>query len=356
MFRVNNYFLFLRIQILWDSSLSLSLLFSFPFPFISTPLFPIRLFDHDYHQKNVLPKLEAEVGPDFRLVDGQSGITVNCGDIECIFEFIAYQYTGETTKEEKPGTTTLADLIGQPDEDETMYDNDEASSQVHFSRSQSGPVNPRHSENDQEDSSLFSPPLVHPQLSELQVGGVYDLSQHRAPPIQRRNTVDVVPRPTAELHGGHSRLTQVEQDFSPRAREMRMKLKNSKQTALRKSISVAGSSDRGTPDDDQPMYASESATSHSRSADTDESREPDNDRATGASEQPHGPIAGDLQQARPFTRQQHVVQPADANRSSLAQSDTRRHRSSSSSRPLLSSIEESSGASDENDPPVFTEN
>ena len=314
-------------------------------------LCPIRLFDHEYHDKTVLPELEAEIAPDFRVVDGQKGITVSCGDIECVFEFIAYQYTGETTKEERQGTTILAD------ENEATYDNDGTSNQV--SRSPSVPVNARHSENDQEDSSLFSPPLVHPQLSELQVGGVYDFSQQRAPSLQRSNTVDVVPRPRdmTEMHGGHhSRVTKMVEDFSPRGREMRMRLKSSKRSTLTKSVSLAGSSDQS---DNQ--QATESAANRSGgTADSDQPLEPDNDKATtsSASDLPlAGAIAGDAslhQQARPSSM--HQEQLADTNRSSFAQSHTQRMGSSSSSHPLLSSIEESSDANESaSSPPVFSD-
>ena len=89
----------------------------------------------------MFPKLKAEVGPDFREINGVSGITVNCGDIECVFEFIAYQYTGETTKEEGPQRVMLRDLPEQTGS-EAPYDNDQGSGSqpAHVARSQTVPV------------------------------------------------------------------------------------------------------------------------------------------------------------------------------------------------------------------------
>lgn len=65
---------------------------------------PYRLFDHSFHENTVLPQLRAEVEPDFREIDGATGITVKCGDTNCVFEFITYKYIGEVEKE--PKTTT----------------------------------------------------------------------------------------------------------------------------------------------------------------------------------------------------------------------------------------------------------
>ena len=281
----------------------------------------------------MLPKLEAEVGPDFRLVDGQSGITVNCGDIECVFEFIVYQYSGEPKLEEKQWTGTLADLMGQGDEGEASYDNDAASNQTaHPTHSQAAP---RASENDQDESSFTS-------VFQLPVGGVYDFSQMRLQQAQKRNTPAPIPQRLASSdEGDHSRLPQMEDDFSPRARERRMKLKHSKRSTLRKSMSSTSSSERGPRGDNR--YTAPSTTTHCSVADTDEPHQPDNDRDTSSpSEQPlitAGSATSGIQgssdtrssSASPVQRQVRLAQ-------------TRQQRSSSSSRPLLSSIEESSGS------------
>ena len=298
----------------------------------------------------MLPKLKAEVGPDFRLVDGQSGITVNCGDIECVFEFIVYQYSGEPKLEEKQWTGTLADLMGQGDEGEASYDNDAASNQMaQVTHSQAVPGA---SENDQDESSFASPP---PVVSELQVGGVYDFSQMRPSQAQRRNMPAPIPQPKASTdEGEHSRLPQMEDDFSPRAREMRMKLKHSKRSTLRKSMSSTSSSERGPRGDNR--YTAPSTTTQCSVADTDEPHQPDNDRDTSSSsEQPlitassttsgaQGSSDTRSSSASPVQRQVRLAQ-------------TRQQRSSSSSRPLLSSIEESSGSEGSvvSPPPVFNE-
>ena len=58
----------------------------------------------------MLPQLRAEVEPDFREVDGAIGITVKCGDTNCIFEFITYKYIGEV--ERKPNATSVEHMPG----------------------------------------------------------------------------------------------------------------------------------------------------------------------------------------------------------------------------------------------------
>ena len=55
-----------------------------------------RLFDHTFHESTVIPALKEEVGTDFQTVDGCHGITVQCGDTSCVFEFITYKYVGKT--------------------------------------------------------------------------------------------------------------------------------------------------------------------------------------------------------------------------------------------------------------------
>lgn len=122
-----------------------------------------RLFDHSFHEDTVLPRLRAEVEPDFREVDGAIGITVKCGDTNCIFEFITYKYIGEV--ERKPNATLVEHMPGSNAEpvttDHHLQDGN---------RLQPMPVNSRHSNSDfqreslsQNDSdrdySSLSPPL-----------------------------------------------------------------------------------------------------------------------------------------------------------------------------------------------------
>ena len=52
-----------------------------------------RLFDHNYHELKVKGCLSKEVG--FSYVDEETeGIAVECDDVNCIFEFITYQFIG----------------------------------------------------------------------------------------------------------------------------------------------------------------------------------------------------------------------------------------------------------------------
>ena len=141
-------------------------------------------------------------------MDGIKGITVNCGDIECVFQFVAYKFKGDRTKEEAPRTITAAELF----QSGASPDNDR------FRHSQSVPFGPRHGADD-----VDAPP---------QVGGVYDYGgQSTHPSIQRRNTVDASQQETHE--------------FSPQAREARMKWEKLKYA--RKATARGGIRHRSTP-------------------------------------------------------------------------------------------------------------
>lgn len=135
-----------------------------------------RLFDHSFHEDTVLPRLRAEVEPDFREVDGAVGITVKCGDTNCIFEFITYKYIGEV--ERKPNATLVEHTPGSNDEPLTRMEPHTTTQDGN--RLQPMPVNSRarhlnsdfqqeslsHNDSDHDYSSL-SPPL-HPQQEPLQ--------------------------------------------------------------------------------------------------------------------------------------------------------------------------------------------
>ena len=71
-----------------------------------------------------MPTLKEEVGTDFQIVDGCHGITVQCGDTSCVFEFITYKYIGKTEKHQPPQLRTLADIL----EEEGEFPNDDFSS------------------------------------------------------------------------------------------------------------------------------------------------------------------------------------------------------------------------------------
>ena len=196
-----------------------------------------RLFDHTYHEKTVLPCLRAEVGPDFREVDGCTGITVKCGDTICIFEFIAYKYIGETEKVEEPETFTLADLMEQQSNDDPP--NNEAGDQhppVFIGRSQSMPINAQPSETDQDTPPVISPPLTRP----LEPGRVYDFGGTQHPQLQRQNTLP----PQLQQQGTF--------DFSPQARELKQRQMLKSARAFNRSASVQ------SPNNNQPVESSSS--------------------------------------------------------------------------------------------------
>ena len=59
------------------------------------------MFDGSIHTETVVRDLKSELGDEAEVpVEGFSGIRVECGDTECIFEFVTYKYNGEKRKEE----------------------------------------------------------------------------------------------------------------------------------------------------------------------------------------------------------------------------------------------------------------
>ena len=62
--------------------------------------FSYRLFNGSIHTETVVKDLRSELGDEAEVpVEGFSGIRVECGDTECIFEFVTYKYNGERRKE-----------------------------------------------------------------------------------------------------------------------------------------------------------------------------------------------------------------------------------------------------------------
>ncbi|CAI8054891.1 hypothetical protein GBAR_LOCUS29945 [Geodia barretti] len=60
----------------------------------------LALFDGSIHTETVVKDLKSELGDEAEVpVEGFSGIRVECGDTECIFEFVTYKYNGEKRKE-----------------------------------------------------------------------------------------------------------------------------------------------------------------------------------------------------------------------------------------------------------------
>ena len=60
------------------------------------------MFDGSIHTETVVKDLKTELGEAAEVpVEGFSGIRVECGDTECIFEFVTYKYNGEKRKEEE---------------------------------------------------------------------------------------------------------------------------------------------------------------------------------------------------------------------------------------------------------------
>jgi hypothetical protein len=60
----------------------------------------VALFDGSIHTETVVKDLKTELGEAAEVpVEGFSGIRVECGDTECIFEFVTYKYNGEKKKE-----------------------------------------------------------------------------------------------------------------------------------------------------------------------------------------------------------------------------------------------------------------
>ena len=221
------------------------------------PIF--RLFDHSFHENTVLPLLRAEVGPDFREVDGSTGITVKCGDTNCIFEFVTYKYIGEAQEEEsdQPQTVTLAELL-QNSNDEPHTDNDQHP--MHVNRSQSMPVHSQYqdresnSDSDRDPSSSLSPlsasfsPPLHPAVDPLEPGGVYNFGGGQNPPqLQQQNKTF---------------------DFSPQARSLkRQQTLKADARALKRQetlepASQFSSSSTSVPNNDQQAHSSEFSDSN----------------------------------------------------------------------------------------------
>lgn len=157
---------------------------------IPSPPYTRRLFDHSFHEETVLPQLRAEVEPDFREVDGATGITVKCGDTNCVFEFVTYKYIGEV--ERKPMVEHTQGLNAEPlTTDHRLQDGN---------HSQPTPVNPQHSDFKQEslphndsdqDYSSLSPPLqpLYPMEEPIQP---YHSKAHLPQP-ERRAVFDLSP-------------------------------------------------------------------------------------------------------------------------------------------------------------------
>ena len=145
--------------------------------------FFIRLFDHTFHNTTVVPLLEDEIGTDIREVDGCSGITVKCGDTECVFEFIAYKYIGETTQEEEP-----------------KIDNEHNRGQPILIGPADNTRESRRSENDLDTSMPLSPPMVvnHHNMPPLAPGGVYEFEDRSQPSVFQRQNKDYSPQARRE--------------------------------------------------------------------------------------------------------------------------------------------------------------
>ena len=189
------------------------------------------------------------MGPDFREVDGCTGITVKCGDTICIFEFIAYKYIGETEKVEEPETITLADLMEQ-------QSNNNPPVFIGHLQSMS---NDQPSETDHYTSLIISSPLTHPL-----VPGSYTFCGTQHPQLQRQN----IPPPQSQQ--------QNTLDFSPQARELERKQKSALSSkASSRSVSVQ------SPNNDQPVESSSSGLhDRNRQQYTQESSAKQGDRQT----------------------------------------------------------------------------
>ena len=285
-----------------------------------------RLFDHTFHEKTVLPHLLAEVGSDFREVDGCMGITVKCGDTNCVFEFIAYKYIGPVPEREENKTVTLAD-------DDDPPDNDHSEQPQFIGRSQSMSSPHQFSASENSGTGLQSP---SPNQS-LTPGGVYDYGGTQTRPVlQRSKTVD----------------------YSPQAREQKQQgkrsLKSAKAPSVSRSVSVTNSShtEGSSSDSNRRTYARESVSresDHSNGGTTSLGKMGVAMPISGAT------AAGNEQRVGDTTRQSHHSDGSSSQRGK----QTQRPRLSSSKSPLLS-IEEG-GTDDENEssltspPPVFSD-
>ena len=147
----------------------------------------------------MLPMLRAEAAPDFREVDGFTGVTVKCGDTNCVFEFVTYKYIGDVEEEPpQPKTVTLAELLGTHSD---PTDSDQQPVFIEMDRSQSLPASSQFPDarsaresytGSDRDPSTSLPPTAPPRFRQ---GGVYDIGGggQRRPPIERRHTVDLSP-------------------------------------------------------------------------------------------------------------------------------------------------------------------
>ena len=147
----------------------------------------------------MLPMLRAEAAPDFREVDGFTGVTVKCGDTNCVFEFVTYKYIGDVEEEPpQPKTVTLAEHLGTHSD---PTDSDQQPGFIEMDRSQSLPASSQFPDarsaresytGSDRDPSTSLPPTAPPRF---QQGGVYDIGGggQRRPPIERRHTVDLSP-------------------------------------------------------------------------------------------------------------------------------------------------------------------
>ena len=147
----------------------------------------------------MLPMLRAEAGPDFREVDGFTGVTVKCGDTNCVFEFVTYKYIGDVEEEPpQPKTVTLAEHVGTHSD---PTDSDQQPVFIELDRSQSLPASSQFPDarsaresylGSDRDPSTSLPPTAQPRF---QQGRVYDIDGggQQRPPIERRHTVDLSP-------------------------------------------------------------------------------------------------------------------------------------------------------------------
>ena len=311
----------------------------------------IRLFDHTFHNNTVLPLLKAEVGPDFREVDGCSGLTVKCGDTDCIFEFVAYKYIGGTLKEEEqPKIETLEDLIRRECPE---YDND----QPIFV----GPPDiQRETQQSETDLDSTSPLTVHQPRPIKQTVVPLDVEgQSHSAGVQRQNTVDYSPQAREQKRRSSRKLRKM--SSQPAGAKARMDCPNND---LQRAISTSE-----CPDENRREYFLKAASSKDEcTMEPGEKQPADN----AYREQTLNNGAGESLQTMSSGASNvgiHWSKQRMASSKPLATSEThgshsrdaaKQRRSSSSTRPLLSSIDES-GTNDENEstltspPPVFSD-
>ena len=309
--------------------------------------FFIRLFDHTFHNTTVVPLLEDEIGTDIREVDGCSGITVKCGDTECVFEFIAYKYIGETTQEEEPKIETLGDLIRQ----QPQYDNEHNRGQPILIGPADNTRESRRSENDLDTSMPLSPPMVvnHHNMPPLAPGGVYEFEDRSQPSVfQRQNKVDYSPQAREQKRNSTRRLRK---NSSLSTETIPIATSNNELAAANSSLEFS--------DDYHHTYSLETASNET----IIDNNQPEARCKSGASESLQTPESitdsSDASNIGIHWSKQKVKTLATAQ--TMYSRQVQQHQgSSSSTRQLLSSIEES-GSGDENEsllfspPPVFSD-